>query len=694
MKAWLYLAAILMSSSVYAAEDCCYDAGDPNNTPGVVDEDEHLWQWYDGDVSNSTYGKGNDGFVSDRYTMPVPHRFMASPYVFSGMTCDSFNAAAKLHWFNPGSDWVDANNTPQGTVPYVTHSISSVASPEPKNIPITNLALLLKDGITIRTNGAQTLTIASKDHLTEIYHPRLILTLSDNSVIEVKPKADQGLGLAGTRICDATLRGRLPTMTMAYAMVFGFDPLPQNIVSAIFRVTVMASSGNQSLMLFGTVKPRGWESTWSNRVFPINPNATVLYHEHFETNDWWTRAARIGGQPSDIRHEGAFSIPSSDGHWWADGSSNTITVKNTEGWATPQTMARKAGKIGRGITVIQHPFGSYDYRLPTPSPERDAAFAAGASYNTNPPGSPTTNPITSSQFQASPNNTFTNPKIENLQAMRGLPVVEPTELWLSYWIMFHDKFNHPFGCDGGKLPGLAGQVGPSTGLDGLCASSSTFGNGHCGWSARLSFSLICDPENPAYNRVNVYQYMYSPLQFQSMTGAGTNGKSPRVLLRRERWHCIEQHIKVNTPGVADGELHVFINGKMAIEIERQLAHIGHPTIPAGQDIPGAKLYLRGPKQLQGYGSWYYKHSAPLPTGRTVPQIQDPVTGANLWWYDGTYAGTANTFGTFTFKPGDDMGIHAAYIVWHNGGVKAWGHAEAAMTFDEIRISTDRMGCVQ
>jgi len=38
----------------------------------------------------------------------------------------------------------------------------------------------------------------------------------------------------------------------------------------------------------------------------------------------------------------------------------------------------------------------------------------------------------------------------------------------------------------------------------------------------------------------------------------------RITIERDRWYCLEQMIKANTPGKADGELAAWIDGKLYI----------------------------------------------------------------------------------------------------------------------------------
>lgn len=40
---------------------------------------------------------------------------------------------------------------------------------------------------------------------------------------------------------------------------------------------------------------------------------------------------------------------------------------------------------------------------------------------------------------------------------------------------------------------------------------------------------------------------------------------PGALLARNRWYCIEQYVRLNRPGISDGILRVWVDGRLAME---------------------------------------------------------------------------------------------------------------------------------
>jgi len=121
---------------------------------------------------------------------------------------------------------------------------------------------------------------------------------------------------------------------------------------------------------------------------------------------------------------------------------------------------------------------------------------------------------------------------------------EPTdECFFSYKVRFEKEFDF---AKGGKLPGLAGGIGNCGG---------NVPTGYDGWSARMMF----------WEKGKLSFYLYFPNQ-SSEWGERLYFKQPSVdTLRIEtgKWHVITQHIRMNTPGKADGVLQGWFDGQEA-----------------------------------------------------------------------------------------------------------------------------------
>jgi hypothetical protein len=132
---------------------------------------------------------------------------------------------------------------------------------------------------------------------------------------------------------------------------------------------------------------------------------------------------------------------------------------------------------------------------------------------------------------------------------------EPEEVYLRYYLRFSGDWQT---IQGGKLPGIAGTYGDA-GWGGRKV------DGTDGWSARGSFNVQPAPGNPLSGRIPVGSYVYHA----DMPGDygdiwiwvdGYGG-----LLAKDRWYCLEQYVKLNTPGQKDGVLRAWVDGRLAFE---------------------------------------------------------------------------------------------------------------------------------
>ena len=132
---------------------------------------------------------------------------------------------------------------------------------------------------------------------------------------------------------------------------------------------------------------------------------------------------------------------------------------------------------------------------------------------------------------------------------------EPSHVFFRYYVRFSDNWRPAVG---GKLPGIAGTYGKG-GWGGRRA------NGRNGWSARGGFRRsIVDGDGNMH--VPLTSYVYYPDSKHSPYGDHFSwGIAQRGVLRVERWYCVEQELKLNTPGEKDGYLNVWIDGRPALQ---------------------------------------------------------------------------------------------------------------------------------
>lgn len=126
---------------------------------------------------------------------------------------------------------------------------------------------------------------------------------------------------------------------------------------------------------------------------------------------------------------------------------------------------------------------------------------------------------------------------------------EPEEVYFRYCLRFADDWNPK---RGGKLPGFGGTYGRA-GWGGRPV------DGTDGWSARGLF------EGQKGGRTPIGFYCYH-MDMNGRYGSNWVWDRDRLgFLENNRWYSIEQYVKLNAPGKADGVLRGWIDGKLAFE---------------------------------------------------------------------------------------------------------------------------------
>jgi hypothetical protein len=133
---------------------------------------------------------------------------------------------------------------------------------------------------------------------------------------------------------------------------------------------------------------------------------------------------------------------------------------------------------------------------------------------------------------------------------------EPEEIYFRYYLRLADDWNQTL--QGGKMPGISGTYG-------IAGWGGRKSHGDDGWSARGAFQLTIPKDNPlgGLNPIGTYCY-HADMK-------GTYGdiwlwqKGYRGYLENNTWYCIEQYLKLNTPGKPDGVLRAWVDGRPAFE---------------------------------------------------------------------------------------------------------------------------------
>ncbi len=152
-----------------------------------------------------------------------------------------------------------------------------------------------------------------------------------------------------------------------------------------------------------------------------------------------------------------------------------------------------------------------------------------------------------------PKGTNTGMNVEYLFAKQA--GAEPEEAYLRYYVRFSGDWKT---VQGGKMPGISGTYGKA-GWGGRKV------NGTDGWSARGSFAVAPPEGNPLAGVVPVGNYVYHADMPGTYGDIWTWVDGYGGLLERDRWHCLEQHVKLNAPDRKDGVLRAWVDGRPAFE---------------------------------------------------------------------------------------------------------------------------------
>lgn len=127
--------------------------------------------------------------------------------------------------------------------------------------------------------------------------------------------------------------------------------------------------------------------------------------------------------------------------------------------------------------------------------------------------------------------------------------IEPEEMYFRYYIRLGDNWNP---SRGGKFPGFGGTYGKA-GWGGRPS------NGTNGWSARGQFKGRPD----GLTEIGYYCYH---ADMKGKYGSAWMWETDDFSgLEKNRWYCIEQFVKLNTVGSANGILKGWVDGRLVFE---------------------------------------------------------------------------------------------------------------------------------
>ena len=186
---------------------------------------------------------------------------------------------------------------------------------------------------------------------------------------------------------------------------------------------------------------------------------------------------------------------------------------------------------------------------------------------------------------------------------------EPEEAYFRYYIRLGESWVPTI--QGGKLPGFSGTYNKA-GWGGRKV------HGDDGWSARGHYKTTVTEGNPLAGTTPIGNYVYHTDMPGNYGDVWMWNRGYRGFLGRNKWYCIEQHVKLNAPGKKDGVLEAWVDGKLAhhregmnfrtgdkLKIERMWFNIYHGgTTPSQTDqhifidnVVTAKKYI-GPMKAE------------------------------------------------------------------------------------------------
>ncbi len=126
---------------------------------------------------------------------------------------------------------------------------------------------------------------------------------------------------------------------------------------------------------------------------------------------------------------------------------------------------------------------------------------------------------------------------------------EPEEIYFRYYLRLGSDWNPR---RGGKLPGISGTYGRG-GWGGRPS------NGRNGWSARGQFRGQREGKTP----IGFYCYH---ADMRGRYGSAWIWQRDKLgYIENNRWYCVEQYVRMNTPEKNDGILRGWVDGKLAFE---------------------------------------------------------------------------------------------------------------------------------
>ncbi len=426
----------------------------------------------------------------------------------SSVACEYYNRVGLLTWKKKGGDWIDAEGTMHGTVPFATASVELGQTSVTVDVPGT---LLNTTGILVQTTGS--LTVSSR----EAGNPSTLTVQTEDGPITVPARAD------ATITCSTGKgQGTLATVKLdrfGAKGVFSFPPVPDPMGTATLTLPLTNVSSPGEVQLYAVVAPLtdpgeptgGFAAEYPHDI-GIDTDPRVLYAENWDSDhhNFWKRNA------DQDRHTAA-----NNDLWKYD----LEPCPEGANFCPPGSMSG-VFRDGRHNLAADDDGGVYGGKLHIKFPPERTELGNGT-------------------------------KTPHGELLRKYGK-EFDEVYYRYYLKFGPTFRDAPRCDGGKLPGFVSEIS-----GGLVADVT----GKNGWSLRGGYDINCDRQNPTYPRVALTTYAYDMSKPDGQYGQSWawTGRGELGLVELDRWVCVEQRLKVNTPGQKDGIMQVWLDGVLAHE---------------------------------------------------------------------------------------------------------------------------------
>lgn len=420
----------------------------------------------------------------------------------SGATRDYWNKHLLLRWENANGDWWDAAGVKQGATPYATALSGNSAGAQ----HVFDVTSLVRDwlsngnsGALLRTRGGGQVNYRARQSST----PPVLRVITSAGTFNCACTADTYLQTGDSNSLGEQATFRVASNLFNAALQFDLAAVTGTVSSATMTLTADAQySPASTIEVMRLRAPVIWTGTGGSVEVGIANN--VVQDIGIESQAGFVYRKRfVAGWNNDMVQYGPPQT--------SDGTPGQFTGSNA-----PVSVESSDG--------LTHEYVRGEYPVDT-------------------------NPVADGNGCTSMNG--------NLR-FKELGLAEPDEVYVRWYLFIENNWNTT--VDVSKMPGLHSWVSnpfdsgdPSTGAN--------------GWSARGHIGPRPTDANPYAELRWCGNYVYHMDQAGGFGDSaynwgrdGTQYRWGNFCLQKGRWYCIEQRVKMNSPGTADGILEQWVNG--------------------------------------------------------------------------------------------------------------------------------------